>query len=293
MVDFAVSDVRSQGLSGRLYASRGAGKSRAEGEAAPAFVLVHGIGVSHRYLLRLHQLLAETTDTYSIDLPGFGGTPKPGRQLSVGDYADFILAALDEAGVTSCVLVGHSMGTQFAVEAAARQPDRFTELVLMGPVVDPRRRTVMRQALDLTTDCAFFESPSSNLIVLTDYIRCGPRWYLTELPIMMSYPLEERIGDVGVPVLVPRTRWHRATGARFLRRALRQGNFVRSPAAATSSSTPAPPPWLRPSWISPDIPTGLWKRRHERSVAQSALVGPGLRVCCWLANPRCPVADEG
>jgi len=204
MVDFAVSDVRSQGLSGRLYASRGAGKSRAEEAAAPAFVLVHGIGVSHRYLFRLHRLLAETADTYSIDLPGFAGTPKPGRQLSVGDYADFILAALDEAGVTSCVLVGHSMGTQFAVEAAARQPDRFTELVLMGPVVDPRRRTVMRQALDLTKDCAFFESASSNLIVLTDYLRCGPRWYLTELPVMMSFPLEERIGDVRVPVLVLR-----------------------------------------------------------------------------------------
>jgi len=204
MVDLTVSDVRSQGLSGRIYASLGAGKTRAEGEAAPAFVLVHGIGVSHRYLFRLHQFLAETTDTYSIDLPGFGATPKPGRQLSVGDYADFILAALDELGVTSCVLVGHSMGTQFAVEAATRQPDRITELVLMGPVVDPRRRTVMRQALDLATDCALFESPSSNLVVLTDYVRCGPRWYLKELPVMMTYPLEERIRDVGVPVLVLR-----------------------------------------------------------------------------------------
>jgi pimeloyl-ACP methyl ester carboxylesterase len=204
MVDLTVSDVRLQGLSGRMYASRGAAKSRAEGEAAPAFVLVHGIGVSHRYLFRLHRLLAETTDTYSIDLPGFGGTPKPGRRLSVGDYADFILAALDQVGVTSCVLVGHSMGVQFAVEAALRQPDRITELVLMGPVVDHRRRSVTRQALDLTTDCALFESASSNLIVLTDYLRCGPRWYLTELPVMMTYPLEERIGDVGVPVLVLR-----------------------------------------------------------------------------------------
>ena len=46
----------------------------------PAVVLIHGIGVSHRYLRRLHGLLAETGDTYSIDLPGFGATPRPGQR---------------------------------------------------------------------------------------------------------------------------------------------------------------------------------------------------------------------
>ncbi|MDQ6753319.1 MAG: hypothetical protein M3017_07935 [Actinomycetota bacterium] len=38
--------------------------------------------------------------------------------------------------------------------------------------------------------------------MFTDYLRCGPRWYLTELPLMMAYRTEERIGLVGVPVLV-------------------------------------------------------------------------------------------
>jgi alpha-beta hydrolase superfamily lysophospholipase len=55
-------------------------------QAEPAYVLIHGIGVSHRYLARLHDLLAATAPTYSLDLPGFGGTPKPGRQLSVEEY---------------------------------------------------------------------------------------------------------------------------------------------------------------------------------------------------------------
>ena len=169
-----------------------------------AVVLVHGIGVSHRYLRRLHGLLAETVDTYSIDLPGFGATPRPEHSLPVADHASYLLGALEQLGVLEFVLVGHSMGSQFAIEAALQQPGRITQLVLMGPVVDPRRRTVAQQALALGRDSLFFESPSSNALVLTDYFRCGPSWYLKTLRVMMNYRTEERITGVTAPVLVLR-----------------------------------------------------------------------------------------
>jgi pimeloyl-ACP methyl ester carboxylesterase len=202
MADPDISEVHFEGLTGRIHASRR--PAGTDGRSAPTFVLVHGIGTSHRYLHRLHRLLAETAETYSVELPGFGSTPKPDRRLSMADYAGFLRASLDQAGVGPCVLIGHSMGTQLAVEAARQEPGRFTQLVLMGPVVDSRRRTVARQAFDLAVDCLFFESPSSNLLVLADYFRCGPRWYLTELPVMMAYPTEQRIAEVDAPVLVLR-----------------------------------------------------------------------------------------
>jgi pimeloyl-ACP methyl ester carboxylesterase len=170
----------------------------------PAVVLIHGIGASHRYLRRLHGLLAETGDTYSIDLPGFGATPRPGRALSVSDHATYILGALEQLGVLEFVLVGHSMGSQFAVEAALQQPGRISHVVLMGPVVDSKRRSVRQQALALGRDSLFFESPSSNALVFTDYVRCGPTWYLKTLRVMMDYPTEERIASVTTPVLVLR-----------------------------------------------------------------------------------------
>jgi len=147
MADPDISEVHFEGLSGRIYASRR--PAGTDGRSAPAFVLVHGIGTSHRYLHRLHRLLAETAETYSVDLPGFGSTPKPDRQLSMADYAGFLGA-------------------------------------------------------DLALACLLFESPGSNLLVLADYFRCGPRWYLTELPVMMAYPMEEGIADVDAPVLVLR-----------------------------------------------------------------------------------------
>ncbi|MEZ2391547.1 alpha/beta fold hydrolase [bacterium RCC_150] len=201
MMDPIPYDVHFGGLTGRIHASNRSGGAV---DGVPAFVLIHGIGVSHRYFGRLHELLAKSGDTYSVDFPGFGGTPKPARQLSVADNARFLIAALDQANVGCCILIGHSMGVQFAVEAFRQQPARFQRLVLMGPVVDPCRRSIIRQGFDLAVDCLFFESPTSNALVLGDYLKCGPRWYLKELPVMMSYRLEEHISDVSVPVLVLR-----------------------------------------------------------------------------------------
>ncbi|WP_104043744.1 alpha/beta fold hydrolase [Arthrobacter sp. ZGTC412] len=193
-------DVHSGGLQGRLYAS----VHPAETGARPAYVLLHGIGVSHRYLARLHQELAKEADVYSFDLPGFGKASKPGRQVQVEEFAAFVSAVLAESGVHNYVPVGHSMGTQFAVQLALQEPGRVDGVVLMGPVVETSRKSVGRQAMALTRDSMFSESLTSNAIVFSDYFRAGPRWYLTELPVMMEYPLEERLAEVTQPVLVLR-----------------------------------------------------------------------------------------
>ncbi|BCW72732.1 alpha/beta hydrolase [Arthrobacter sp. NicSoilB8] len=199
MTDPVRREVSAAGHAGHVFASKAPG-----GGPAPAVVLIHGIGASHRYLRRLHRLLAASMDTYSIDLPGFGATPRPGHTLSVADHARYILGATEQLGVSEFVLVGHSMGTQSATEAALQEPGRIQQLVLMGPVVDPKRGTVAQQALALGRDAVFCESPSSNALVLTDYLRCGPVWYFKTLRVMMEYPLVQRLAGVTAPVLVLR-----------------------------------------------------------------------------------------
>ena len=194
-------EIEAGGHLGHVFVSQGPAGAEAP---RPKVVLIHGIGVSHRYFTRLHRLLAESADVYSIDLPGFGATPRPRHTLSVPEHATYILGALEQLGVLEFVLVGHSMGAQFSTEAALQQPDRISRLVLMGPVVDSKRRTVLQQALALGRDSLFFESPSSNALVLTDYLRCGPTWFLKTLRVMMEYPTDERIAGVAAPVLVVR-----------------------------------------------------------------------------------------
>lgn len=174
-------------------------------QRAPAavFVLLHGIGMSHRYFQRLQTVLARHGDTHSIDLPGFGGTPTPDRPLSVADYAHHIHATLEKMGVRRAVVIGHSMGTQFATELALQYPDIVSHLVLLGPVVDPDRRTVLQQSLRLGLN-SIGESPLGNATVLADYARSGLRWYLTELPVMMAYDLQGQLALVAQPALIIR-----------------------------------------------------------------------------------------
>ncbi|BCW47345.1 dihydrolipoamide acetyltransferase [Arthrobacter sp. StoSoilB5] len=237
------ADVEARGLTGRILWTEGTappqlgshakpGPAETGDQAEPAYVLIHGIGVSHRYLARLHAILAAGAPTYSLDLPGFAGTPKPGGQLSVEEHGAFIAEALKVCGIESYILVGHSMGVQFAIEAALYEPERARNLVLMGPVVDSRHKNVAQQSLALFLDGLLRESPSSNWIVITDYLQCGPRWYLTELRVMMKYPTEKQLAKLRIPVLVLRGSRDHVAGpdwALRLSRAIPQGRLVEIP----------------------------------------------------------------
>lgn len=176
-----------------------------ETPAAPKapYVLIHGLGMTHRYLDRLRAELAADAVVHSVDLPGYGPDPRPRAQLGVKEHAGLIIRALTALGVRSCTLVGHSMGVQFITEVALQSPALAERLVLIGPVVDRRRRTVVQQAVSLGHD-TLRESPSANLIVYSDYLRTGMRWYMRQLLPMMEYPLERAIERVGCPVLVVR-----------------------------------------------------------------------------------------
>ena len=194
-----VTHLHVDGMSIRVYSSSGPPSA----SPRPAFLLLHGIGMSHRYFSRLHDRLAEVADVHAIDLPGYGANTKPGRDLSVADNADLIAATATIMGVDRFAVIGHSMGVQFAVEIALRHPLRVRSLVLIGPVVDPERRTLRQQAGRLAAD-TLAEAPDINAVVFTDYVRCGIPWYLNQLRDMLSYPIEDRIGLVPVPVLIMR-----------------------------------------------------------------------------------------
>ncbi|UXM91430.1 alpha/beta fold hydrolase [Paenarthrobacter sp. JL.01a] len=226
------ADIEVLGLTGRIVWTEGTPAPGTAPEAAPAYILIHGIGVSHRYLARLHAVLAASAPTYSLDLPGFAGTPRPERQLQIEDYGAFIAEALASRGIDSYVLVGHSMGVQFAIEAALHRPESARHVVLMGPVVDSRHKNILRQSIALGLDGMLRESPSSNWIVFSDYLRCGPRWYFTELPVMMKYPTEERLSRIQAPVLVLRGSRDQVAGPEWslrLSRAVAQGRLVEIP----------------------------------------------------------------
>ena len=100
--------------------------------ALPCVVFVHGALNDHSVWTLLARWFAHHGHAVlAVDLPGHGrsgGPPLP----SVEALADWLLAALDAAGVVQAALVGHSMGSLIALEAAARAPARASRLVMVG-----------------------------------------------------------------------------------------------------------------------------------------------------------------
>ncbi len=185
--------------------------------ASPLFVLVHGIGMSHRYLARLHEALSSTAPVASVDLPGFAGLPKPEADHGVAEMADALAELLARLADRPVVLVGHSMGAQWAVETARRHPALVAHVVMIGPVADAARRSVRAQSLALALD-SLVESPRANAIVFSDYLRCGVPWYLTQLRHMLAYRIEEAVTELTVPCLVIRGGRDPVAGREWCRR---------------------------------------------------------------------------
>ena len=199
-------------LAFQIFASAGPAES-----SRPPFVLIHGIGMSHRYLARLHDLLSREAPVFSIDLPGFGGLPKPGQDVDVAAMAAALGEVVASLQLGPAVLVGQSMGCQWVVELAAQRPDLVAHVVTIGPVVDAEHRTFLAQAVALALD-SLGEPPSANALVFTDYLRCGIPWYLTQLRHMLRYRIEDRVAELTKPVLIVRGGRDPIAGQEWCRR---------------------------------------------------------------------------
>lgn len=135
-------------------------------------VMVHGLGVSNRYLVPALRAFARDHRVFAPDLPGVGRSSKPERDLSMTELADGLVAWMDVVGVGPAVLVGHSLGCQVVAQVAARHPDRVVGVVLASPAPDPSRGNVLQQAWRLLVD-GLAERPGMLIIAASDYPRVG------------------------------------------------------------------------------------------------------------------------
>jgi pimeloyl-ACP methyl ester carboxylesterase len=175
---------------------------------APVFVLVHGVGLSHRSFSRLAASLAAHGSVLAPDLPGFGEAAGPGRRLGIDEMVDALLPRLDDAvaaaGVEApLVVLGHSLGAEIATEIARRRPHAVRALVLVGPVVDPEAWGAWGQGRRLALDI-WGEPPLTAVMVGRDYARGGLFSFAAGVRSMLRYDTLGRLADVIVPVLVLR-----------------------------------------------------------------------------------------
>jgi pimeloyl-ACP methyl ester carboxylesterase len=177
--------------------------SLASPNATLPLVLVHGLAVSHRYLMPLAARLAGHHPVHVIDLPGFGLSGDPGGVLDVAQHADHLAAWLEATGLPPVVVLGNSFGCQVAVDLAVRHPDRVCGLVLIGPTMDPSARTASRQILRWLRDTAR-EDPLQLPILLRDVRDAGPHRVAGTLAHALRDPIERKLPLIRLPVLVTR-----------------------------------------------------------------------------------------
>ena len=109
----------------------------------PTVVFIHGVLNDHSvWILQSRHFANHGWNVLAIDLPGHG---KSGGQAptSVQSAAQTIMALLDAAGVSKAVLMGHSFGSLIALHAAAENPTRVLQLVMVGTAYPMRVSPVL------------------------------------------------------------------------------------------------------------------------------------------------------
>ena len=170
---------------------------------APSVVLVHGLGVSHRYFRPLALDLATDTAVSAPDLPGYGRTRGPARALDVRELSTVLAEWLRATGRGGSVLVGNSAGCQFVVDLACHAPELMGPTVLIGPTFARGHRTVRSQVWRLLAT-GLKESPSLVPLLVQDYAVCGPLRFLASLRLFLEDRVEDKVPSVPVPVVVMR-----------------------------------------------------------------------------------------
>jgi pimeloyl-ACP methyl ester carboxylesterase len=105
----------------------------------PPLLFLHGLGDSADQFEPIAAQLPDSWHLLALDQRGHGGSFKPDEGYSPLDFADDAKALLDDLGLSSAHLFGHSMGGRNALLLSARYPNQVRSLILgdIGPDENP------------------------------------------------------------------------------------------------------------------------------------------------------------
>jgi pimeloyl-ACP methyl ester carboxylesterase len=204
------------------------------GQGSP-LVFVHGLSGSWPNWLEQLPVLAANHRVITLDLPGFGSSPMPEREITISGYARLLDHLLGELGIDAAAVVGNSMGGFIGAELAIAFPQRVERLVLVSaagistyddPRVSRALPNLRRIERILTASSAWVASKSDTvarrarlreaaLRVVTahpdrlpaalaaEQLRgAGKPGFLQALQAILEYDFRERLGEIACPTLI-------------------------------------------------------------------------------------------
>ena len=103
-------------------------------------VLIHGVGLRLEAWAPQIDSLAATHRVIAVDLPGHGESSPIGQGSGLAAFVEWFTSTLDDLGLDSVNVAGHSMGALIAGGSAVTAPER-TRRVAMLSAVHRRDRT--------------------------------------------------------------------------------------------------------------------------------------------------------
>lgn len=130
-----------------------------------AVLMIHGIIGSPRHFDVLIPLIPEDWSIYNILLNGHGKTVRDFSHASMDAWRQQITDTTDELCRTydRVVIIGHSMGTLFAMEQAIRHPNKIAALLLLA---SPLHVHIMPTFVRTSLKATFGKPESDDVMIL-------------------------------------------------------------------------------------------------------------------------------
>lgn len=204
------------------------------GAGDQTIVFIHGLGGSWVNWLENIPFFARSARVLALDLPGFGWSPMPSGEISIGRYGAIVDELLDTLGVERATIVGNSMGGFIGAEVAISFATRVDRLVLVsaaGLSTEYARNDRFMAALQRADELLIFmgghiatkadwltRRPRTKLALtgavfthpeclpgplLAEQLRAsGKQGFVPALDAITSYPIRDRLAQIQAPTLI-------------------------------------------------------------------------------------------
>ena len=106
--------------------------------SGPPLLLLHGNGEDGTYFVHQIEEFSRDFTVYAMDTRGHGKSPRGAAPFTISQFADDLLAFMDQQGLAQADILGFSDGGNIALTFALRHPDRVRRLILNGANLDPK-----------------------------------------------------------------------------------------------------------------------------------------------------------
>ncbi len=206
-----------------------------ESPVGEPLVFVHGLSGSWPNWLEQLPVFAAEHRVVALDLPGFGHSPMPSKEITISGYARLLNRLFDELGLGAAAVVGNSMGGFIGAELAIAFPQRVERLVLVSAAGistyrDPRTQRaipVLRRVGRVTAASAAWVASKSDAVALRPRLRevtlnlvvahpsalpatlaaeqlrgAGKPGFIQALQAVIDYDVRERLPEIACPTLI-------------------------------------------------------------------------------------------